>query len=211
MRIPHRHRTGADPTPHHALALLLALLAAATLPACAGVSGGRSTLEFDSTSEGTILTPTFTTRVFDSDDPNTADIYLTDIPGLATPEAKGEGMTGNILHIHMFLYPKAGKTPIDFTASNATITHVVLADGAYGVYSGGGFFLPSGKTKGRSFKGRLSNATLRPVSATSGFADLLGWNQLSGSLAAARDEDRADAIRMFLDLILNNPNLAPMQ
>lgn len=120
-------------------------------------------------------------------------------------------MTGNILHIHMFLYPKAGRTPIDFTASNATITHVVLADGAYGVYSGGGFLLPSGKTAGKAIKGRLEEATLRPVSATSGFADLLGWNHLSGSIAAGRDEERAEDIRTFLDLILNSPNLAPMQ
>ncbi len=68
----------------------------------------------------------------------------------------------------------------------------------------------SGNTAGKVLKGRMHDATLRPVSATSGFADLLGWNQLSGSIAAGRDEERAAAIRTSPHIILNITNLAPM-
>jgi hypothetical protein len=192
---------------------LFSLLATSLLiPCCGTLPGGRSSILFDSTSHGHLLEPTFTTQVFTSEDLNTADVYLTDIPGLGTPDATGVGMTGNVLHIHMFLYPKAGQTPIDFTASNTTITHVVLADGAYGVYAGAGFLLPSGKpTKGSTFKGHIADATMMPVSATSGFDDLLGWNELSGSVNSERDDDRAEQIRQFLAAILANPNLAPLQ
>lgn len=190
-------------------ALLVALL---LVPSCGTLPGGGSSILFDSTAHNHVLRPVFSTQVFTADDINTADVYLTDIPGLGTPEATGEGMTGNVVHIHMFLYPKAGQTPIDFTASNTTITHVVLANGAYGVYSGAGFLLPSNNpTKGSTFKGHIADATMMPVSATSGFDDLLGWNELSGSIAAKRDDERAEQIRQFLAAILANPNLAPLQ
>lgn len=196
--------------PRRALPLLL--IALLLTPSCAGLAGGRSKIAFESTSKGHVLDPRFTTRVFTAQDINTADIYLTDIPGLGTPDAPGQGMTGNILHIHMFLFPKAGRTPIDFTASNTTITHVVLANGAYGVYSGAGFLLPAANpTKGNTLRGNIVDATMAPVSATSGFDDLLGWNELSGSIAATRDEERAEQIRQFLAAILANPNLAPLR
>lgn len=194
-----------------ALGLLL-LGALLLLPSCGFLPGKRSNIVFESTGRGHILSPALTTQVFTADELNTADIYLTDIPGVGTPEADGVGMTGNIIHIHMFLYPKAGRTPIDFTASNTTINHVVLADGAYGIYSGAGFLLPSGSPmKGSTFKGQIADATMMPISATSGFEDLLGWNELSGSIAATRDDERAEQIRAFLAAILANPNLAPLQ
>ena len=190
------------------LFLALAFLSAS----CGMLPGGRSSIVFDSTARGHVLHPALTTQVFTAESLNSADVYLTDIPGVGTPEGVGEGMTGNIIHIHMFLYPKAGQTPIDFTASNTTITHVVLAKGAYGIYAGAGFLLPSSKpTKGSTFKGNIADATMMPVSATSGFNDLLGWNELSGSINAKRDDDRAEQIRAFLAAILANPDLAPLQ
>ena len=186
------------------------LFSVTTLTGCGALAPSKSSkLSFEATSKPARLQPHFTTHVFVSDDINFAHIYLTDIENLGTPEARGEGMTGNILHIHMFLYPKAGKTPIDFTASNATITHVVLADGAYGIYAGGGFFLPSGKPKSK-LAGRIAEATLRPIAATSGFEDLLGWNELTGNVGATRDDDRAAEIDAFLQAIIANPELAPL-
>ena len=198
------------PTRSSARAALTILLAVATLAAsCAGLAGARASLVFESTSQPHALAPAFTTRVFTARSLNSADIFLTDIDDLATPDAHAERMTGNILHVHMFLYPKAGRTPIDFTASNATITHVVLADGAYGVYSGGGFLLPARKpTKGSTFKGRIADATLKPTIATDAFADRLGWNELSGRISATRDDQRAGDIRAFLAALLANPDLA---
>lgn len=194
-----------------ATALLLAL-ALAALPGCAGFFGGSSDLTLASTSTPATLTPNFTTRVFTADELNNAHIYLTDIDALGTPDARAAGMTGNILHIHMFLYPKAGRTPIEYSAANATITHVVVADGAYGIYAGGGFFLPAGSPiKGKSFKGNIDGATLKPIAATSAFDDLLGWSELSGTAAASRDDDRVEEIRAFITALVTNPALAPIQ
>lgn len=180
-----------------ALALLALPLA---LYGCAAWSAD-STVTLTSGDDSAALQPTFTTAVFTQDDPNSIHFYLTDIPDLATPASSGVGLTGNVLHIHMFLRPYAGRTPIAFTAANTTITHVVLANGAYAVYSGGGFLLPDRFTGGETFSGVIRDATLRPIGSTSGIVDRLGWTTLSGDVAAQRDNDRADQISAWLDAI----------
>lgn len=182
----------------HLLAFLLL-----ALHGCA--SWGSSAVTLTAGDSSVQLTPTFTTAVFSREDANTFHLYLTDIPDLATPASSGVALTGNLLHIHMFLRPHAGRTPIAFTANNATITHVVLADGNYALYSGGGFLLPDRFTGGETFSGTIRDATLKPIGATSGIADLLGWTSLSGTLSARRDDDRADQISAWLDAIRLSP------
>ncbi|TVQ75906.1 MAG: hypothetical protein EA380_09790 [Phycisphaeraceae bacterium] len=185
--------------------LIVALL---VLPACQSWGGGRSSgVTLTAGDNSAQLQPVFTTRVYTKIDPNTVHLYLTDIDDLATATSSGVGLTGNVLHIHMFIRPRAGRTPIAFTASNATITHVVIAEGAYGIYSGGGFFLPSGAPGRATFAGRIRDATLRPIGATSGFADLLGWTTLSGNIAARQDDHRADQISAWLDALWQSQRL----
>jgi len=102
----------------------------------------------------------------------------------------------------MFLMPKAGSTPIDFTAANATVHHYVIADGAVGVYSGGGFLLPSSEPTGKSISARLGGATLRLAEQAGPFVDRLGTSRVRGSVSAKRDEETADAIAMRLPFLV---------
>ena len=97
---------------------------------CAG--GGGADLSTFSTTRGEssgALTPQFTTAAYFPTDQNTADIYLSDIPAseLANPATDLTGKGGNIVHIHVFLIPSAGMTPIENTACNITVRHLILA------------------------------------------------------------------------------------
>jgi len=192
---------------------LLAILALAPfLSACASFTNptGSSTIEFASNTTGAAVKPRITLRVYSTDDPTSADIYLTDLPALADPSVTSDALsraTGHLIHIHMFIVPKAGKTPIEYTAANTTITHIILADGAMGVYRGGGFLLPSGKPGRSSFGGKMAQATLRPVSATSGFVDLLNWNEASGQINASLDEATSRALDARIATLLHRNDL----
>jgi hypothetical protein len=200
--------TGAGPRVAAALALALALAALASCSTLSLGAAGTARLALESADGSVTLRPDFEAAVFRSEDHNSVHLYLTDLPELAS-EAPPPNPTGNLLHIHMFLYPKAGRTPIDFTASNCTITHVVLSDGAIGVYRGGGFLLPSGRPA-RSFGGRLADATLRPAAATPAFRDLLGWSELTGKVNARRDEERAERLDAIIRSVTRNPALRPV-
>jgi len=89
-----------------------------------------------------------------------------------------------------------------------TITHIILADGAMGVYRGAGFLLPDGKPGGASFGGKTAQTTLRPMSATSGFDDLLNWNEARGHISAVRDEETARALDARIAALLLRTDLA---
>ncbi|MEO1129994.1 MAG: hypothetical protein AAFX05_09880 [Planctomycetota bacterium] len=183
--------------------LICMLLVGLGLSAC-GVPASSS-LRFDSSREPLSLSPRFATQVYTSDDSNTIDIYLTDIDalGLGYEEAR---MTGHLVHIHVFLMPLAGKTPIDETASNIAITHVVLANGSYGIYGGGGFMLPIGAAGDPQFGGTIAHGTLRPLGAVGSFNELLGWNEVSGKVGAVRDPQRAEQLAAWLAAAWSNPD-----
>lgn len=120
------------------LAFILLAAAAALLGGCGG-PGGHLTLR--SVATGATYTPPLPTAVYRYQDLNTVDVYLSDVPveSLANPDidlrewAADEGQNGGaergatIVHIHLFVLPRAGKTPIDATACNATLRQLVLA------------------------------------------------------------------------------------
>ena len=124
--------------------LILALLALPALTGC----GSHASFTITSPLTGATLSPRLTTRAYSYADENTVDIYLSDL----TPDELGVPMApdpakrpvGQIVHIHMFIRPSPGKTPIEPQASNCSIRHLILAPGATGLYGGGGFLLPSG-------------------------------------------------------------------
>lgn len=165
------------------------------LAGCTGAgAGGGGALRIESSIGEAVLRPRMQTGIYGSPDRNTADIFLSDFEAdelLAVLRGDRAGRTGNLVHIHMFLLPRAGQTPIDFTASNATMTHVVFSGAGVGVYGGGGFLLPKGAPGGSVFGGTVRGATLRLLRSTDGFSDLLGTSELSGAVSARRDEDRA--------------------
>jgi hypothetical protein len=194
----------------------LLLLPVAALIGC----GGNSTdLRLQAIMENAVVKPDFRVRAYIPADKNTADIYLSDIPTerLLDPADALADAVGSVVHIHMFLTPVAGSTPIDATACNATVRQVVLAGPlgtagdrpALGVYGGGGFLLPDETPGGRSFSGSLFDATLKLTHATPGFVDRLGAARMSGDFDVRRDDAMARAMAQRLaDLLDAAPPVA---
>lgn len=191
-----------------ALAALLAAVGACSSPGgWSMIGGGATSLRIESKDRDAWMAPAYATGVYRAIDENTADFYLSDLPEdqivdrLRTGNAAGAGAV--VTHLRLFLAPKAGKTPIDFTASNCTITHVVLTgDGSVGVYGGGGFLLPDGAIGAGELSGRIKGASLKLLRRDDGFADLLGLAELSGRVRARRDDTLADTIAARLTLLM---------
>lgn len=167
--------------------LLLALALAA------GCTGPRQGLELNSTQTADRLATDPTARTYTASDRNTADFYLSDLPpAAAAKDADLAGLTGSLVHVHLFLQPRAGHTPIADEACSFTIRQVVFAKGQIGVYSGGGFLTLAGDLGGKAIAGSFRGATLRLTQSTTAFSDRLGPSEMNGAFRADRD-DRASA------------------
>ncbi len=157
-----------------------------------------------------VLAPAWTTAVYTTSDANTADIYLSDLPidTLAAEDpAALDSYAGSIIHIHYFLTPKAGRTPIDTRAANATIQHLVLVPnpngglGFAGLYGGGGFLLPTKPPGRRSFSGSINAGSHAMLRAGPGFDDRLGRAIIAGSIDARLDDGACAAIARNLSML----------
>lgn len=128
-------------------------------------------------------------------DASTADIYLTDLgPAELDPGTDLSAVEGRIVHLHMFVVPLAGATPIDPEACSVTVRHIVLARGSIGVYAGGGFLLPGGRPGDAEFGGRIRGGTLRLAGHTKNFVDRLGASTMDAAFTARKDEATAKRI-----------------
>lgn len=175
--------------------------------ACLSISGGCTTsvgspsgIRLDGIDSSIGLKPKPVTRAYFSTDPSTADFYLTDLSEDALEVGSSlSGISGTITHVHLFAIPKAGKTPIDRTASTAAVRTLVIAQGHLGVYGGGGFMLPSGKPGARSFGGSISGASIRLTGTTPGFEDRIGAGEFSARLSTPLDQPTAHRIAARLE------------
>lgn len=173
------------------LVLCAPIAACAFAGGCAGLGfGGSSSVRVESLSDNTYLAPQYVTQIYASESDQSANIVISDVPidDLRAIGSEDATVTGSILHLHMFLTPKAGKTPIEFSANNCAATLIVLAGGEVGVYRGGGFLLPSNDPGGSHMAGRVAQVTLRPGGGSPGFTDLLGHAELEGRVSARRDD-----------------------
>ncbi len=179
-----------------ARAILLALPLAATLLLSVGCSS-NSELRASSADGTAVLVPVVQTSIFRATDENTADIFLTDLPlsRLANPNDDLRDAAGNLIHIRLFLVPSPGKTPIDPTACNVAVYHFVFANGAIGIYGGGGYMSVSNKPQNPSISATLQDVNLRLIRATPDFADRLGAANLTGYVSASRDEPASNALQ----------------
>jgi len=163
--------------------------------------------------DGTTLSPRIVTAVYAPRDANSADVYLSDLeaPVLLGPSSRLAAANGSLIHIHIFVRPRPGRTPIDDTAVNSIVRHLVFAgDGAVGVYGGGGFVLPRGlfdsRFGKRNLRGRVNDATLRLVRSTPDFSDLLGAARLDARFDTRRDDELTGALaRRFESIIMSLP------
>ena len=184
------------PSPAGPLArlLLLGLLLAASV-GC--TSHARVRLE--SAQTDAVVRPALPTRVYTYSDPNTVDVFLTDL--LPEQIVPGSGAVGHIVHVHMFLKPSPGRTPIDRTATNATIRHLILTGNQTGMYAGGGFLLPRGRPSSGHFGGSIRDASVVLLAGTDGFADLLGPSIGEVRFLARRDDALARRYQVALDRV----------
>jgi hypothetical protein len=174
---------------------------------CGGVGGAVRIQSAPGTTQpgetARLLRPALTTLVYHALDSQTADIYMTDLhPDELDPRNDLAGVAGHLIHVNMFIVPRAGSTPIEKTAVTAVIRHVVIARGQVGVYGGGGFMFTRGKPGDSTFGGSVDRATMRFLAGTEGFADLLGPAEFSGSFSARLDPASAQLLaQRFRDLI----------
>jgi hypothetical protein len=192
--------------PRTALAvLLLALLA---LPGCSFFGGGGP-LRIAAENGSTELPASFALAAYVANDSNSADLYFTDLPPEdRLADANRSGVSGQFLHIHLFLDPEAGQTPLDPTACNIVVRHLVIAGNELGLYGGGGFMPLSGTPGDDSLGGNVLAATLRLIGATPAFDDRLGNCELSGNVSAPKNEAMAKELaRSFDDLARRIPGV----
>ncbi len=181
-------------------------LALAPLLGCAS----RPTLQLQGIETQRVLLPEYVTAVYRAIDENTADIFLSDLPadqieGRLSNAASGlAGTPGVVIHIHVFLTPVAGRTPIEFSASNVSMTAVVMTGESVGIYAGGAFCLPSTAMGRAKFKGRLREGTMRLVHSEQGFEDMLGATEVSGRVFARRDDNLAGRISERMAVLLGS-------
>lgn len=155
----------------------------------------RSSATLRSVETGETLRPRMTLAAFASEDASTADIYLTDLAREDLDAAADlSELTGQIVHIHLFIVPRPGATPIATTASSMTVRWAILAGGVMGVYSGGGFMDPDTSLGAGTFRATIIGATLKITGGSVGFADRLGPGELSATIVAPRDPGLASLI-----------------
>ena len=169
-----------------------------------GGSGGTSTIISDTT--GSVYETNLRTRVYTYHDDNTADIYLTDLTdaqltAFFQTNADWSQISGTIVHVHLFLDPRPGKTPIEPTAANASIRYGIISNGQIGIYDGAGFMLPGQKPGNKSISGTFQAAPLRLSRATPGFADPLTPARLDLSFDAKLDVAASPELQARLDAL----------
>ncbi|GJQ29897.1 MAG: hypothetical protein HBSAPP03_17810 [Phycisphaerae bacterium] len=169
---------------------------------CGGLASAGSMKVVSRGDEAASLSLDLPTRVCDAPDNASLEFFLTDLPPAVWKSgADVSDMSGVIVHIHMFIFPKAGRTPIEYTASTATVRVLVLARGELGVFGGGGFFTKSGSIGDAKLGGALHEATLRLIRATPGFDDRLGPGVASGGVSATNDPAQVRALRRVFNYL----------
>ncbi len=116
----------------------------------------------------------------------------------------GQFGRGQVVRIDLLWLPKPGATPMDSSATNASIQYVIVADGELGVYAGAGFALPQGDASGRSLTVRLRDGSLDLLESTDGFVDLLSPATLTGSFTATHNDQRARQLSAALRRLVND-------
>lgn len=146
-------------------------------------------------------------------DGNTADVYMTDLPPAALqPDGDLSNVWGQFVHLHLFVSPKAGQTPIANSACSVTVRHVVIARGQIGVYGGGGFLIPGTDPGDDYLTGSIRGATCRLVALSPGFVDRLGASEFRTTFKVPKDDAQARELAARLSEILGlaKPLPAPL-
>jgi hypothetical protein len=173
------------PAPARGLLRRLLVLALVLLGGCAG---GAAHAHLSTRSLGAapvVLDSSYSTAVYGEPAGGVASIILTDVP--LESLLAGTVREGQIVHIELLWLPLAGRTPMDSTATNASIHLVVISEGEVGVYGGAGFAMPHDAPGDPVLDLDLYDATLGLLDGTDGFVDPLTPAQMTGNVVAVHD------------------------
>lgn len=183
-----RRRSGAGISPRAicAWSCLAALIVAAGGCQTAIVRGAG---DLRASSDTASLPVSANVNVFAFERGSDASFYLTD----CNPDAlvRGDVTRGQLLHVEFLWVPKAGETPMDDSATNITLRHVVIVDGEVGIYVGTGFARIRGALDEDEVGLSIRASTMRLAESTEGFRDVLGVATIRGEIEAVRDPQLA--------------------
>jgi hypothetical protein len=178
---------------------------AALLAGCTGAGGGGATRVGSVSPSGGVMGMNPTTRAYAHQDRNSVDFFLTDLPdSVWLGGADVTGLNGVIVHVHMFITPRAGRTPISTSASTCSVRVLVLSNGEMGLYGGGGFLTRSGTPGEPALSARVARATVRLTRATSGFEDALGASVFEGGFSCTRDDRGSMLLARAMDALVTS-------
>ncbi len=179
------------------------LLIVCVLPGCAGFSGGGGKLRAESLGgDPVVLGTQYTTVVYEHKSDGETSFFLSDIP--VEELLAGNVRQGQVMHIDLLWAPKAGATPMDSSATNVSIRHVIISDGEVGVYGGAGFAMPRGKPGKGKLPVALQDSTVRLLESTDGFQDLLSPAKVTGDFTAYHDAELARKIHRAISQLVTN-------
>ncbi len=144
------------------------------------------------------------------------DPQLLEVPHPETePHAEGDDSpdpppldlvwTSQILRIQILWQPHPGKSYAESTQTNASITYC-LVNGENAIsYEGAGFVFFKLSRDGRTMKGRIESASLRPTRYRGSPFDLFGPCRLKGEFTATHGSREVASVRQRLRRLLGPP------
>jgi hypothetical protein len=169
---------------------LLPALACCLLSACS-----RGSLSVASSDQPNVsLSGKFSTVVYNLEDFNNLHIVMIDGP---------ESDPAQAVHVQMHWQPKAGSTPVDDLATNATISYVVFDGPHAGVYRGAGFMFIRNDVGDSVLSAELRNTALRLHDKSDGFSDTIGQATATGGFTARLDDLAAQRLLRAVQIKLH--------
>jgi hypothetical protein len=104
-----------------------------------------------------------------------------------------------ILHVRTLYRAIPGRTAVDRSMINASITYAIVSDAGGACYEGGGFLTGRQRNGKAKFVGHLEDAKLHPSRSVGDAPGLFDLAQLHGHFTARRDRARVVAILNELD------------
>lgn len=184
------------------LGLSMSLLLLWAGPGCAGPVRHGSLRAESLGDDPVVLVGEYITAFYADGDSVETSFVLSDV-GL-DQLLSGQFSRGQVVRVDLLWVPKPGATPMDSSATNASIRYVIVADGELGVYAGAGFAVPEGDANGRSLTVHLRDGSLDLLQSTDGFVDLLSPATLTGSFTATHNDQRARQLSAAVRRLVND-------
>lgn len=193
----------AGPRLVRALFISSVLMLTFCLAGCTGGAKATGSLRAESLNDDpVVLNAQYVSVVYARDDDDTVSFFLSEVP--VEDLLEGDITEGQVMHIELLWRPKAGSTPMDSSATNASIRHVIMVDGELGVYGGAGFALPRGRPGQDRMRISLRDATIRLLESTDGFADPLTPARMTGNFTAIHDPQLVRKLHRAISQVVTN-------